>query len=249
MKNTVAKEEAGAYNPECGQCCSVAGFRVHLEGTACDAWNKSATEVFVGGFLQAYPTYNVADGSGRDMVRMKSQAALESMIRQYRKLRIPQTLDELKGQRDHKNRQERKRKLFNRRWETTFLYPSLERHRPLLEELGPAGMSSDEEESVGLSRKYGVIEPAWRSELVTSWLRIFDALHWHARRGGGYGDQRGSTPRMRESSDKISNSGRFVSRLPRNAYNEMWLNSQSHAENTVQPGPPAQYFHDRRTLE
>jgi hypothetical protein len=111
MKNTVAKEEAGAYNPECGQCCSVAGFRVHLEGTACDAWNKSATEVFVGGFLQAYPTYNVADGSGRDMVRMKSQAALESMIRQYRKLRIPQTLDELKGQRDHKNRQERKRKV------------------------------------------------------------------------------------------------------------------------------------------
>lgn len=129
------------------------------------------------------------------------------------------------------------------------MYPSLECQRPLLEELGPAGMSSDEEQPVGLSKKYEVIEPAWRSEVVTCWLRIFDALHGQAKRGGVYGDQRGSTPRMRESNNTTSTSGKFVPRLPRNAYDDDWFKSQAHAENTVQPGPPARYFHDRRTLE
>jgi hypothetical protein len=64
-----------------------------------------------------------------------------------------------------------------------------------------------------------------------------------------YGDQRGSAPRMRISGARRGVGGKFVPGLPRNAYDDGWLNSQVHAEDTVRPGPPERYFHDARTLE
>lgn len=131
------------------------------------------------------------------------------------------------------------------------MYPSLEHQLPLLDELTAAGMSSDEEQIVGQHKQYAVIEPAWRSDIVTSWLRIFDALHAHAKRSGLFGGQRGAQPRMRVTSvpPRRSTSERFVSKLPRNAYDDWWFNSQISAEDTVQPGPPIRYFHDRKTIE
>lgn len=111
MRVTVTEQEAQAFDPTLGPCCDSTGFRVHLEGTTCDPWNKSATTVFVNSFLVAHPEYSSRDESVREMVLMKSKATLDSMIRSYRKYRAPRTADELEAQRLHKNRQERKRKV------------------------------------------------------------------------------------------------------------------------------------------
>ena len=110
-------------------------------------------------------------------------------------------------------------------------------------------MSSDEEQVVGQYTQYHVIEPVWRSERVKVWLQIFDALHARARRAGVYGDQRGSGPHVRIHGLKTSMSGKFVPGLPRNAYDDAWLSTQIHAEDTVRPGPPMPYFHDAKTVE
>jgi hypothetical protein len=111
MKVTVADQEANAFNPELGPCCDPVSFRVHLEGTTANAWNKSAISVFVNCFLVIHPEYPSQDESVRDMVRMKSCATLDSMIRQYRKSNTPCTVEASKEQRLKKNRQERKRKV------------------------------------------------------------------------------------------------------------------------------------------
>lgn len=110
-------------------------------------------------------------------------------------------------------------------------------------------MSSDEEATVGLSKQYNVIQPAWRSDAVTSWLRMFDALHWKARIDGLYGDQRGAIPRTRVGGWRGNPGGDFVKGLPRNAYDDEWFNNQAYPEYDVQPGPSAPYFHDGATTE
>ena len=111
MKNRVTREEVNAFNPGLGPCCDTANFRLHLEGTPCDAWNKSATGVFVNGFLVAHPEYPSQEEPVREMVRMKSHATLESMIREYRKSKIPLTEAQVEELRLQKNRQEHKRKV------------------------------------------------------------------------------------------------------------------------------------------
>jgi hypothetical protein len=110
-------------------------------------------------------------------------------------------------------------------------------------------MSSDEEETVGAGVQYRVRVPAWRSEVVTGWLRIFDILYVHARRGGVFGDQRGSQARQRIGPHEESSRRAVIPKLPRNAYSDDWFNAQVGAEMLVRPGPPAQYTHDTRTLE
>lgn len=111
-------------------------------------------------------------------------------------------------------------------------------------------MSSDEEQPVGHYTQYEVIVPAWRSDLATAWLRIFDAFHSRARKEDCVnGDRRGSQPRMRVSGEKRGEGSKFVRGLPRNAYSDEWFNNQVHPEITVQPGPPGRYFHDAKTIE
>lgn len=111
MENTVTEQEATAFNPDLGPCCDPVNFRVHLEGTTCNAWNRSAIDVFVNHFLATHTDYPSQEEPVRDMVRMKARAALDSMIRRYRKSKIPRTNDQLEELRLQKNSQERKRKV------------------------------------------------------------------------------------------------------------------------------------------
>ncbi|KAF9642096.1 hypothetical protein BDM02DRAFT_3106051 [Thelephora ganbajun] len=249
MKNVVTEQEANTFNPELGPCCDPVHFRVHLEGTTCNVWNKSAIGIFVNRFLTTHPEYPSEQESVQEMVRMKSQATLDSMIRWYRKSNTPRTKEEKDESWLEKNHKERKRKLYHRRCDIMFLYPSLTSQHDLLEQLTPAGMSSDKEQTVGHHKQYHVIEPAWRSDVMTAWLWIFDALYSHARRDKVCGNQRGSDPRMRISDVERSMSRKFVPELPRNAYDNIWFNSQIYAKDTVRPGPPVQYFHNAKTLE
>ena len=130
----------------------------------------------------------------------------------------------------------------------TWFYPLLERQRPLLEQLGPDSMSSDEEREGGGGNEFNILVPIWRSGVVTAWLRIFDMLYFKARRDGLFRDHRGSYPRTRlvEQMPKVSTTPGFVAKLPENAYDETWLRGLVDVENIVRPLPRVDYSHDQR---
>lgn len=111
MRNTVTKEEAEDFNPDLGPCCDYTEFRLHLEGTPCDSWNKSATSVFVDSFLRIHPDYPSQKEVVKQMVEFKTRAAIESMIRNYRKSKDAHNSAEQDEIKDHKNRRERQRKV------------------------------------------------------------------------------------------------------------------------------------------
>ena len=107
-------------------------------------------------------------------------------------------------------------------------------------------MSSDEEQDIGGGRQYEVILPAWRSDRLTAWLRIFNALHVRAKRSGLLSVKPGPEPRLRMISGRRSTGGKFVAGLPRDAYDDEWLRGQDEA--IVRPGPRARYSHDGATI-
>lgn len=107
MGDTVPELEANSFNPVIRPCCDANNFRLHLEGTTCNPWNSSATEVFVEDFLSHHPEYPREVDSVRDMVLLKTRATITSMIKEYRKLKL--NSDELDDLQLRKNRAERKR--------------------------------------------------------------------------------------------------------------------------------------------
>lgn len=108
-------------------------------------------------------------------------------------------------------------------------------------------MSSDEEKDIGGRKQYEVTLPVWRSDRVTAWLRIFDALYVRGKRSRLFSDKEGAELRLRIVSQRRSTSGKFITKLPRDAYDDEWLRGQD--EVMVQPGPRARYFHNRATIE
>ena len=264
MVDTVPGFEANHFDPLIGPCCHPSRFRLHLEGTTCNPWNRSAMEVFVEDFLTHHPDYPKGVDSVRDMVLLKTRATITSMIKEYRKLKLgPNELDQLQLR---KNSAERKRgvsllchlwrnrtynsfQLFTRRLNLTYFYPSLTSSRALLEELGVSGMSSDEEVQVDSRKEYHIRVPSWRSEDVSAWLRVFDILYTKARLAGILGDQRGALPRARVGSETRSTNPRFVTRLPKNAYDEWWIGQLVDYKNILRPRAPAEYYHTATTLQ
>lgn len=121
--------------------------------------------------------------------------------------------------------------------------------REKLEQLGVSGMSSDETSDGDGPRRYRILNPRWRSPLVTAWLRYFDALYNRARRDRVFGNDRGAFPRDRKSAKKESRSRKFVVGLPRNAYEQNWLDKQVDIENVVQPGPSVPWLHQPEIIE
>ena len=81
---------------------------------------------------------------------------------------------------------------------------------------------------------------------MTAWLRIFDALYVRGKRDKVFGDKEGPELRLRIVSQRKSTGGKFITKLPRDAYNDDWLRGQDEA--MIQPGPRARYFHDRLTI-
>jgi hypothetical protein len=112
MQNTVGKEEAEKFNPALGPCCDTTQFRVHLEGTPCNNWNKSATSVFVNEFLKLHHSeFPSQEEVVQKMVELKTRAAIESMIRGYRKSKEAFNKAEQDEAKARKNRRERQRKV------------------------------------------------------------------------------------------------------------------------------------------
>lgn len=110
-------------------------------------------------------------------------------------------------------------------------------------------MSSDEEVRINSRKEYHIRLPAWRSESVTGWLRVFDILYNRARFDGLLGDQRGALPHARVRTEAKSTSRRFVTRLPKDAYDPEWLRQLVDPETILRPQPFAAYHHSPKTLQ
>ena len=110
-------------------------------------------------------------------------------------------------------------------------------------------MSSDEEVRIDSRKQYHIRVPAWRSQAVTGWLRVFDILYNHARLDGLLGDQRGALPHARVITETKSTNPRIIRRLPENAYDPEWLSELVDYRDILRPLAPAPYYHNEKTLQ
>ena len=104
---TISLAEFQAFNPRQGECCTRDNFRLNLEGTPCDDWNKSAARVFVNDFLRAHDEYPADNRVIRLMVQRKTTAAIKSLIKYYCLKNVGSPL--LGAAQKGRNRRERKR--------------------------------------------------------------------------------------------------------------------------------------------
>jgi hypothetical protein len=125
-----------------------------------------------------------------------------------------------------------------------------------MQALGPDGMSSDESDTEGAISSsstsqprrgnnggpsalpaYRVLSPRWRSDELTNFLHLLDNLHISLRRMDPT-RQRGSWPRVRyydPTNKKVSNSKRFVTHLPLNAYDSKFLETFGNVRGILKP--------------
>ncbi|KAI5991030.1 hypothetical protein EDC04DRAFT_2587698 [Pisolithus marmoratus] len=213
------KEEVEAYKPALGPHCTPDRFRVDLSGVPSTVWNKSAANVFVQSFRDAYPD---CTKSSKDIC-MAWERHFNRLRRIYRdqqeQARLAQILQQTR------RRQERKSQLYLRRLHVAKLYsqqhPSAAR---AVEELGVPGMSSDDSdhESGEGTARYAIVSKDWRSGEVTELLRLLDALHLRLRYGNGWNATSGAWPHLRLVSYKSSTRA-AVKGLPKNFYARKFL--------------------------
>jgi hypothetical protein len=123
------------------------------------------------------------------------------------------------------------------------MHSQLQKHLPLLQQLGVEGMSSDKSEHDDLTGhpRFFVLCPIWRAKELTSWLRMFNSVHMIERRSGD--DGRGAYPRLRilATPQRLSGTNKFVSGLPINAYDPSWLARQNDANRYVRHSKEEDY--------
>ena len=142
--------------------------------------------------------------------------------------------------------------MWERRYTLCDLYAELRRHKRILEYLGPEGMSSDESDYETGEVQYYVYRKPWRAEIVTTFLRVLDKLHFYRRFKAAPSSFRGSPPRTRIFTNLISTTQNFVANLPINAYEVKWFRTLSPvvAKNIVAPNPqPYDFAHDDAILQ
>ncbi|KAI5994645.1 hypothetical protein EDC04DRAFT_2515082, partial [Pisolithus marmoratus] len=195
-------------------CCTADNFRVDLNDTPASAWNTSASHVFAASFRDAHP------GCGRSL-----KAIFDAWIVHFNYLRQVYAKQQMVAREEQARisnlaRRERKLQLYNRRLRMAHRhsgpYPSAVN---VVQQLGPAGMSSDESEhEVGHGeRTYHITGKAWRSTTVTATLRVLDALHLGMRYQQQWNATAGAWPHLRMPSSQLS-SREPPSGLPKNFY-------------------------------
>ncbi|KII88035.1 hypothetical protein PLICRDRAFT_176778 [Plicaturopsis crispa FD-325 SS-3] len=228
------------------QCCTPVNFRIDLINGPHSPWNQSAARVFANDFIARYEIARTLD------TLLNIQKHFYTCVKGLKaKLkRRSQTAEERRRERVRNASTGRKRSLFYRRLDTALdqsrFGTRLSRHVPMLEQLGPDGMSSDEGEGDDLdvedqggTQVFKIYEPRFRSTAVRVWLRTLDSIHSFTRRISD--DKRGTWPRTRisqydvEGNTRRSTRTRFVPGLPINAYDQDWLESRGDREFVVRP--------------
>ncbi|KAF9500230.1 hypothetical protein BDN71DRAFT_1427490 [Pleurotus eryngii] len=122
-------------------------------------------------------------------------------------------------------------------------HPLLQRHVPMLEQLGPEGMSNDESDVEGDHDEvrphphhpvYRVKSPCWRAAEVGEWLEVFDIVHlfeWCTKP-----DLRGQYPCLRTRIPHVvDDEAKPMQQLPVNTYDATWLESQINPNHKPRP--------------
>jgi hypothetical protein len=91
-------------------------------------------------------------------------------------------------------------------------------------------MSADEAEHDDGQFRYVIVNPPWRSTLITPFLRLFDKIHLSTRFTSLGRPKRGAFPHRRIPSKRIDHSSKPVPGLPRNFYDKTWLASLDESE-------------------
>ncbi|KAI0712000.1 hypothetical protein C8Q76DRAFT_602860, partial [Earliella scabrosa] len=201
---------------EDGPCCGVDNFRPDLNGTARSHWNRSIADVFVEEYM-AEGTVPCRDPA---LVKKYFVRHLRYLISKFKEQHTNEEV--LTARRKLKRRHERRGYLFQRRLIAAHSEPGLQRHVHILQRLGPEGMSSDESAMENGVKQFRILRKEWRSEQLTGWLRIFDAISRERRANPITEATRGAEPRQRFQSGKIDNTSPPVGSLPINAYNPKW---------------------------
>ncbi|KAI0689976.1 hypothetical protein C8T65DRAFT_588268, partial [Cerioporus squamosus] len=228
------ENEVRGFRPDNGPCCDVATFRLDLTSTPGAPWNASAIKVFVDDFLAC----NRYDCKSRTKINRMFQSHFRTLQRHLKATSANADASGAAGSSKGKgtgrgqgtrNAFNAKEVLFHRRHEIARRYRATLRHVWILERLGIDGMSSDEEDTAAPFKRFRILVKPWRHARVTTFLRTLDALYRLWRATSSQAEKRGSQPRLRYISDKRSTS-HAVSRLPANAYDDVWYGEQSSVE-------------------
>ncbi|KAH9918419.1 uncharacterized protein B0H18DRAFT_882807 [Fomitopsis serialis] len=207
-----------------GRCCTAKKFKLDLNGTAANKWNKSATEVFTDSFLEC----KQYQWKQRSKISAAFRSHLRGLIKKYREQLSRPTPEAILATKLQHSRQQRKQNKFQRRLASCLDYDQLRPHQHLIRILGPNGMSSDEPDST--PGQFRVLRKPWRQSQLTRFLSVFDAAHERSRAPPGQPVTRGALPGRRVASDSIDGQRPAVKRLPINAYDPHWYGQLSSIE-------------------
>lgn len=135
--------------------------------------------------------------------------------------------------------------LVNNRRQICNTKPDVSRFKTYVDKLADeGGMSGDETDHRGKQpatgqRKFFVARPGWRSQEVTDWLRVIDALYMDHRFSPNGRATRGNWVRHRLDSDRVDRGRQPVKGLPENFYDRAWLQGISRGERDALEMQPA----------
>ncbi|KAF9032209.1 hypothetical protein BJ165DRAFT_1410911 [Panaeolus papilionaceus] len=218
------------------ECCDVDNFRVVLHRAPRCAWNMSASRVFAKDFIRQYDRHE-------SEVQKISEAFLVRIGVLQRDYGLSLQSETQRTERREKDRRTKRRKgVFERRLFTVKNHPDLEQYKDDVEVLGWGAMSGDESErdtnpalpfrstrtnrilpKPRLTGNHIVVEPHWRSPVLTHLLHSLDTLYPIVKNAVGY-NQRGQLPHLRIRDHSRQTEGDdFPRGLPLAAYDNEWL--------------------------
>ncbi|KAG6370207.1 hypothetical protein JVT61DRAFT_12356 [Boletus reticuloceps] len=238
-------EENEAFNREQPNqpVITAENFRIDLTRSRTTPFNREAIDVFANDFLQKlcvdkwYTDYDIPGQYLNVAVIARCfYDHLKYVKTMYVRHVTAPAKDQIVAARKEDERLQkgsrgsRKARLHKWRLEAITHDPTLQRHYPLLDFLGPQGMSSDESdnEATGPSLKYPRIYPSWRSKPLSALLwrtdPIVESIH---RTPIGCRKIRGSQMRVRPHSKKCNSLAVAPPGLPRNCYDPDWVSKLS----------------------
>ncbi|KAH9936464.1 uncharacterized protein B0H18DRAFT_868110 [Fomitopsis serialis] len=240
----VTVEEREAWDGS-SRCCTADAFKVDLQGTPANGWNKSAARVFCKHF-RASKQYRCKD---KAKIISAFTTHLKQLKRRYQRASMSQ--NEVREKLRRQSRAQRRNTLFSQRLTSAVQYPQLRHHVGMLRKLGTDGMSSDEPDR-DIRGQFLIHAPPYRSSKVTVWLRVFDHFYRRYResKGVGPGSGRGALPRIRLDRGLLSDRPGAVSGLPANCYSLEWFERLNEFEKEDLEVDSAEYIleHEPRVM-
>ncbi|KAJ3912414.1 hypothetical protein F5877DRAFT_84841 [Lentinula edodes] len=255
LKETVSQDEADDFtllfktNP-LARPCSVDDFQYWIAGGPKSAWNKGASYVFVE-ILEKRKLIATPDVQTRDAIREAFLLRLKTLHASW--------MERQKMLEDNKNpcslfSKRWQRRLFHRRRGVIITFHSLESFLSFFDELGVAGMSSDDEDP-GMKKpqvQYIIKAPKWRSVELLNLLRLLDYCHLEGRcttEATRFGYTGGAPPRIRIDKNDRSSKTKYVSGLPANFYDAQWLEEQEPGWAKGGSGFVNEFVHPRKPIK